>query len=216
MAITDILGALGNAFSIIFFIIPITMMIDVYKTKSTEKVPYLLFLFTILNCGLWTIYGIKINAWPLIACNTLGIITNHIFLTIFIAYLNLSLVKRVLLTICLYITSIVMFTCFYIFIEDPKFFGSVAMVMNICMFVSPLQNLHRVIQLKDNSYIPIWISITLIFNCLCWVLYGYFKDIDAFVIVPNAIGLVLAFIQVILWFIFKKSDDEYNELKQNE
>jgi solute carrier family 50 protein (sugar transporter) len=221
MSVTDILGGLGNGFAILFFIIPLTVIIEVYKTGKTDKVPYLLFLFTILNCEFWTLYGVKENAWPLIACNVIGIITNHIFLTVYFIYLNIVTFKKILFIGLLYFTFILSFTSFYILVKDSKFFGTIAMIMNICMFVAPLQNLNKVVKLKDNSYIPIWISMTLVFNCTVWSLYGYFKDVDLYVMIPNILGLLLAVLQVVLWFKYRNlkahsSDTEENELEDKD
>merc|ERR1711976_712342 len=41
-----------------------------------------------------------------------------------------------------------------------------------------------------------------------WLLYGVMKNCDWFLIVPNSIGLCLCFIQIFLWFKFRKSSSE--------
>jgi solute carrier family 50 protein (sugar transporter) len=220
LLITDILGIIGNALSILFFIIPATIIVEYIRTKDHDKVPYLLFVFSILNCEFWAIYGAKINAWPLIACNAVGLFTNHIFLTLFIVYLNIELLKKVLLILGLYLGFALTFTLFFVLIKNANIFGAIAMIMNILMFISPLQNLHKVIKLQDNTFIPIYVSSTLILNCIAWALYGYFKNIDVYVIIPNVLGLALAITQVILWSVYKKDsyrldseDDENRDRK---
>jgi solute carrier family 50 protein (sugar transporter) len=221
MVITDILGGLGNAFAIIFFIMPVTLIIEVVRTKSTHKVPYFLFVFTILNCEFWTIYGAKKDAWPLIVCNVIGIVTNHIYLTIFFKYLNVELMRKIFFIVLLYSSFAVSFALLFFLVPDPEIYGVIAMLMNICMFVSPLQNLNKVITLQDNTYIPLPISVTLIFNCTVWTLYGFFKDKDLYVMIPNMLGLALAILQVVLWVIYRKpnsytKNSDEDELEQRE
>jgi solute carrier family 50 protein (sugar transporter) len=209
MSITDILGSLGNAFAIIFFIIPITVIIQLIRTKDTDRVPFLLFIFTILNCEFWVLYGAKSDQWPLILCNAVGIVTNSFFLTVYFRYLKIELYKKALLICMLYIGFVSSFTLLYLLVKGAQIFGIIAMIMNICMFASPLQNLKKVISQKDNSYIPLPVSIALIFNCVVWALYGFFKDKDLYVIIPNILGFGLAISQVILWIVYRKYSKSY-------
>jgi solute carrier family 50 protein (sugar transporter) len=221
MAITDILGALGNIIAIIFFIIPITMLIDLFKNRDTNKIPYLLFIFTILNCEFWALYGMKINAWPIWLCNSVGIVTNHIFLTIFFIYLDVTTNKKIAYIATQYVSFILSFSVVYIFVNNFKLIGFIAMIMNILMYAAPLQKLLEVIRKKDNSFIPIWVSITLIISSSIWIAYGYFKDRDLYIVIPNSIGLTICLIQVILYFLYRKektknANSEEIDLKDKE
>mgnify|MGYP000001560138 CR=1 FL=1 len=204
MAITDILGAMGNVIAIIFFIIPITMMIDLYKNKDTNKIPYFLFIFTILNCEFWALYGMKINAWPIWLCNSVGIVTNHIFLTMFFIYLDITTNRKIAYIATLYVSFVLSFSVVYIFVDNFKLIGFIAMIMNILMYAAPLQKLLEVIKKKDSSFIPIWVSLTLVLSSSIWIAYGYFKDRDLYIVIPNSIGLTICLVQVILYFLFRK------------
>jgi solute carrier family 50 protein (sugar transporter) len=206
MAITDILGAMGNAIAIIFFIVPITIMIDLYRNKDTNKIPYLLFIFTILNCEFWAIYGMKLNAWPIWLCNSVGIVTNHIYLTMFFIYLDITINKKITFIASLYVSFVFSFALVYIFVDDTKVVGTIAMIVNILMFISPLQKLIEVIKMKDNSYIPIWVSFTLVLSSIIWIAYGYYKDRDMYIIIPNSIGLTTSLTQVILYFMYRNTE----------
>lgn len=204
MAITDVLGGMGNAISILFFIIPITIMLELYRSKDTSKIPYLLFIFTILNCEFWCIYGIKIDAWPVWLCNSVGLVTNHIYITMYFIYLNVSVNRKIFFIAGLYASFVISFSIVFIFVDNIKIIGNIAMIWNILMFAAPLQKLVEVIKKKDSSFIPIWVSATMVFCSIIWIAYGYFKERDTFIIIPNSIGLTICVIQVVLYFIFKK------------
>jgi solute carrier family 50 protein (sugar transporter) len=220
MAITDVLGAMGNIIAILCFIIPITMMIELYKSKDTSKIPYLLFIFTILNCEFWAIYGLKINAWPIWLCNSLGIVTNCFFLTMFFIYLNITNNTKIVYISTLYVSFVLSFGITYIFVDNYKLIGFIAMIMNILMYAAPLQKLLEVINKKDSSYIPIWVTLTFAISSCIWISYGYFKERDLYIIIPNSIGLTICLIQIILFFVFRKQKiDKANsdeiDLKEN-
>jgi uncharacterized protein with PQ loop repeat len=79
--------------------------------------------------------------------------------------------------------------------------------MNIAMFVSPLQKIQEVYKTKDNSYIPIQISIVLTINCLIWTSFGMLRNFNLYIIIPNTIGVIFSLFQIYLWFKFNNSEN---------
>ncbi len=213
--ITDTLGLLGNIFAIVFFLIPLWMIFNMIKTKNTSTVPWLLFIFTILNCEFWMIYGLKLKAWPVYICNGVGIVTNHFYLIMYFFYLERPMIVKFTNSILLLASFSVIFAVFFIYIENTKLIGSIACVMNILMFASPLQKIGEVYEKKDNSYIPIHVSLSLVINCCIWILYGCFKEMDYFIIIPNVLGLLLSSFQVYLWFQFREPRPSYVGVKDD-
>ncbi len=82
------------------------------------------------------------------------------------------------------------------------------MIWNILMFAAPMQKLVEVFKNKDSSFIPIWVSLTMVLCSTVWIGYGYFKNKDLFLIIPNSIGLTICLVQVILYFVFKQPNKE--------
>lgn len=220
----DVIGLLCNAIAIIFYFMPITNMVTVIKTKDTSKAPWLLFIFTILNSEFWTIYGIKINSWPIYFCNGIGIVTNIIYLSIyFLCQVNRPLWKRTFYISLVLLTCVSSLAALYTYIQNQNLFGGLACMMNIIMYISPLQNLQLVFKNKDNSFIPINISLCLVVNCMLWMTFGFFKNGDYFMIISNVLGLILSLTQCVLWFKFretsgklkcKKGQSNHAELKK--
>lgn len=227
--IQDVFGGIGNFLAIVFFIVPAFNIVELCRTKDVSKIPWILFIFTILNCEYWSIYGLKVKAWPIYVCNSIGIFTNHIYLSVYIFYLDYKFGLKSILILVLYATSLAIFIISYILISNAQLVGSIAMIMNIFMFFSPLQNIAKVFELKDNSFIPIEISVCLVLNCITWLTYGILKKVDYFIIIPNGIGLIINLYQIYLWFKFNKnrelskrnihnsnsSDEELNKKEEN-
>jgi uncharacterized protein with PQ loop repeat len=213
--ITDLLGIFGNIFAIVFFIIPIWMIINMIKTKKVDTIPWMLFIFTILNCELWLIYGLKLKAWPVYVCNGVGIVTNFFYLISFYVFIDKTTLVKIIYSIITISSFVLIFSVFYFFITNTQLIGSLACIVNILMFATPLQKISEVYQKKDNSFIPIHVSFSLVINCCIWVLYGIFKEMDYFIIIPNFLGLVLSCFQIYLWFLFKDSTPVFHQVKSD-
>ena len=153
------------------------------------------------------IYGLKIDAWPVWLCNSVGIVTNHIYLTIFLIYLDVHINKKIIFIASLYSSFVLSFGLVYLFL-DVKVIGYIAMIWNILMFAAPMQKLVEVFKKKDSSFIPISVCFAMVLCSTIWIGYGYFKNEDLFIIIPNSIGLTICLVQIILYFIFKKPNKE--------
>lgn len=208
LELTDLFGGIGNVITIIFFFLPSYMMIELCKTKDSSKIPWLLFIFTILNCEFWMIYGIKLNAWPIYVSNGVGIVTNTIYITIFLICLkDEELWKRIFLIFIIYGTFLLTFFAFVTYSLDIKLIGGIALVMNMLLYAAPLQKLSEVFIKKDNSYINIWIALCLSLNSFTWFSYGFFKSRDYFIMIPNLFGFILNLFQIYIWLKYKKEYD---------
>lgn len=208
-----ILATIGNILGIIFFIMPAFMMIETWKTKETQKVPYFLFIFTTLNCEFWMIYGIIKQKMAIYLGNAFGVITNHFYVLIFIICLNTSSFKKISYSSFFLVCSMINIICFQYYFNNEELLGSIACTMNICMFFSQLQKIIEVFKYKDNSYIPMGISVCIAFSSSIWTTYGILTN-DKFVIIPNIIGIVLSLFQIVLFFIFKNKSKKYNKFQK--
>ncbi len=214
----EISGIFANSSSVIFSLAPIVNIIELFKKKDTSKIPWTLFLIQILNCGFWLTYGVKINAWPIWANNTVGVISNHTFLIIYLFHLDHSLAQKLGYSITLICCSMAALITVNTNIHSASIIGTVAMVLNIVMFSTPMQNIAKVFQFKDNSFIPIELSVCLTVNTFSWIIYGVLRNIDIYLIIPNVIGFSLCIFQIMLWLTFRSASKkvEYAECGDDE
>ena len=53
-----------------------------------------------------------------------------------------------------------------------------------------------------------------IINCILWISYGIVKNQDWFIIIPNALGLMLSCFQTYLWFKFRREENKFEEVAE--
>lgn len=79
--------------------------------------------------------------------------------------------------------------------------GFIGIAVSIMLYASPLETIKRVVTTKSASSIPILLCVVGTVSNALWTVYGLIIG-DLFVTIPNAICLVLASIQVILYCIY--------------
>lgn len=76
--VADYVGYAGGFVSAITFL---PQVIKIWKTKSVKDLSSLTLLFLFLNVSLWLVYGILVNAMPIMVTN--GIVLSMIIAMIF-------------------------------------------------------------------------------------------------------------------------------------
>ena len=95
------------------------------------------------------------------------------------------------------LTSIVNYLCYYVIYY--KAVGISANVFNVLMYAATGEKIYRVIKTKNYQLMPIFSIIGAFLSSLCWFIYGLF-DFEINVLIPNALGLVLSVVQLIVYF----------------
>ena len=156
MGIREVFGLLGTIISIILFTTPSLDIYKIYKTKEgIEKFPYLLFLSFIMNCLFWGLYGLTIDSSSVLLCNAYGLIANNIYIILYILSTNLESNKKKAYIVIIIISQIILLFLFNLIRPTKGFYGLIANFFNICAVASTAQNIKKVIDNKDVSYIAI-------------------------------------------------------------
>ena len=93
--------------------------------------------------------------------------------------------------------------------------GIMSVIIQIGFLVSPLSAMAQVIRDKDSRWLYWPLAVTVVFNGLCWGVYGLVLS-DAFIYAPNFVGAALGLVQVFLISVFPAggridlNDDESN------
>nr|VDD21739.1 unnamed protein product [Brassica oleracea] len=85
------IGILGNGASMLLYTAPILTFSRVFKKKSTEEFSCFPYVMTLLNCLIYTWYGLPIvsHLWenlPLVTINGVGILLESLFIFIYFCY----------------------------------------------------------------------------------------------------------------------------------
>ncbi|KAL3673079.1 hypothetical protein V7S43_002374 [Phytophthora oleae] len=86
--------------------------------------------------------------------------------------------------------------------QVEKILGYMCVVMNLCLKVSPLETLKRIIRTKNASSMPVTMSIVAFINGLLWVWTSALED-DMYVLTTNAVGAALGAVQIIVYIIYR-------------
>lgn len=155
------------------------------------------------------IYGYLVsNIFPLFAQCVIGEAANLVFILI---YYRLSTPdeRRAVVRLCAIAVSGLVIVTVYVILattgvtheshrEIEKIMGYISVVVNICMYGSPLEVMRNVIHSKSAAALPIAFSAMSFVNCALWVVFGA-VDHDMFVLTPNAIATALSAVQIGLY-----------------
>ncbi|KAJ4951241.1 hypothetical protein NE237_028073 [Protea cynaroides] len=206
-------GIIGNGTSLLLYAAPILTFIRVIKKRSTEEFSFVPYIVALLNCSLYTWYGLPVvsNEWenlPLVTINGLGILMEFTFILIYFWFSStkekkvVALVAASVITaIC--ITGLVSTFAFHSHRQRKAFVGSIGLVASIVMYGSPLVVMKQVIKTKSVEFMPFYLSLFSFLASSLWMTYGLLSH-DLFLASPNLLGSPLGLFQIILYCMYCK------------
>ena len=206
-SLEDILGWAATCFTVCIYFSPIMPFIKVLKGKlSYEETPGVLVSCTYVNCFCWYIYGDMIFSDQLKICNCIGAIISLCLIVIYLVYEIRKYTLDAILNALIIITgSYATYRGLTIVVDDDAVIGKICNVTYIILFLSPFYLIYKVIKEKNNYIlIPIYTAWASLFSHCLWILYGIVIK-DVYIMVPNAIGMVMAIIEIAIYILFKKN-----------
>ncbi|ETM38920.1 hypothetical protein L914_14868 [Phytophthora nicotianae] len=182
----------------------------IYKTKSTGPSSILPVVMIFCNCYVWVLYAYLVdNILPLFVNCCFGMFTSVVFGAIYYHWsTNRSHIHKVcavaFITMAIYTIYYILGTTGVTNQSDDaveKVLGVVSDIVSLAMYASPLEAMKQVIQTKDATALPIIISAIFLTNTTVWTVFA-FADDDMFVVVPNAIGMLVCVAQVALYVMY--------------
>jgi solute carrier family 50 protein (sugar transporter) len=201
---STIFGWVGNALALYFYIAPIVPFVKVIKGEMTWKQsPGVLLLCSFLNCILWSDYGLITNQFLLYLANGLGGTITLIYITIFLIHVAdrkvlLSLFYNFFLICCI----VEIYFVFY-YLVPFKVTGIIANIFNVLMYAAPGEKIYQICKGASYQLIPIWSTIGGTAGSAMWMCYGI-AQVDYFVIVPNALGVLASIVQIVIFVIYRR------------
>lgn len=212
----ELFGWVGTAISFYFYLAPVVPFMKVLREEISYKdSPGILLISSFLNCILWADYGLLLDRAQIYFANGIGGVITLVWITIFIIFFCgkrfiLSLLAN--LGLMLIIAGIALL-CF--FIVPPEYTGDAAMVFNIVMYAAPGEKIVRVFKTGNYQLIPIFSSIGGFACSMSWFMYGVYLW-DKNILIPNALGLFFAVLQLIAYIWFYCKDRNRRDSNNNE
>ncbi|XP_047973912.1 bidirectional sugar transporter SWEET3-like [Salvia hispanica] len=210
-------GILGNAASILLYAAPIFTFAKVIRKKSTEEYSCVPYIMALLNCFLYTWYGLPVVSYkwenfPVVTINGLGIFLELSFILVYFYYASTEGKKKVAmmtLSVLLLSCSVVLISTFVFHDHHHRkaFVGSVGLVASVAMYGSPLVVVRKVIQTKSVEFMPFYLSLFSFLASSLWMAYGLLSH-DLFLASPNLVGSPLGILQLFLYCIYRNRGSE--------
>ncbi|XP_004489295.1 bidirectional sugar transporter SWEET7b-like [Cicer arietinum] len=216
----NIVGIIGNVISFGLFFSPAPTFYKIIKQKDVEEFKPDPYIATLLNCAFWVFYGMPFvhpNSILVVTINSVGLLFEFVYLTIFFIYSNNKGRKRLILYVLIeafFFAAIVLITMLALHGTTKRSLvvGIICDIFNIIMYVSPLTIMAKVIKTKSVKYMPFWLSLTNFLNGACWTTYALIHPFDIYVLISNGIGVISGLVQLILyayyWFNGENKDDD--------
>ncbi|XP_042984727.1 bidirectional sugar transporter SWEET3-like [Carya illinoinensis] len=205
-------GVMGNVASLLLYTAPILTFSRVIRKKSMEGYSCVPYVIALLNCLLYTWYGLPVvsNMWEnflVISINGLGILLEISFIVIYLWFTlggKMKVAMIVTLVIVIFCTtSIISVFSFHDHHHRKLFVGSIGLVASVAMYGSPLVVVKQVILTRSVEFMPFYLSFFSLLASSLWMAYGLLSH-DLFLAVPNMVGSPLSILQLMLYCKYRK------------
>ena len=203
----DSVSTAATVVTIMQFLTGTAICREFIRKGHTGEVSSLPLVVGALNGLNWLRYGLLIEDNALVLVNFVGAVLYSLYTTCFYVYTSrkLAIQVQVVSAASLFGTILV-----YIRMVDHDYavntMGVVAVGVTICNFASPLANLGNVIRTRSTETLPFPLIMANFMLTGLWWLYGSMID-DTFVQIPNAMGMILSTVQLLLFCIFPATTD---------
>ncbi|PQQ06108.1 bidirectional sugar transporter SWEET5-like [Prunus yedoensis var. nudiflora] len=145
-AIRIIVGIIGNVISFFLFTSPFPTFVKIIKQKSVGEFKADPYVATLLNCAMWSFYGMPFvhpDSVLIITINGCGFVIELIYIAIFLTYSSNAKRRRILIALLVEVIlfAVVVFVTLH-FLHTTKgrsmIIGILCIVCNIIMYASPL------------------------------------------------------------------------------
>ncbi|GER39159.1 bidirectional sugar transporter SWEET7 [Striga asiatica] len=177
--------------------------------EEYSAVPY---LATLVNCGLWVLYGLPMvhpHSMLVVTINGTGFLIEIVYISLFLAFSQPRKRLRVASTVaaeCVLLATLALLVLTLTHSTNLRshILGTLSMVANIIMYASPLSIMKLVITTKSIEYMPFFLSLFSFLNGICWTAYALIR-FDIFLVAPNGMGALLGLVQLLLYATFYQS-----------
>ncbi|PON44975.1 SWEET sugar transporter [Parasponia andersonii] len=211
-AIRFVVGIIGNIISLFLFLSPVPTFVQIWKKKSVEQYSAVPYLATLVNCLVWTLYGLPMihpGSILVVTINGSGIVIECAYIIIFLVFSDKKKRIRVLLIVLVELIFISLLTLLTLTLahshrKRSTIVGTICILFNIMMYAAPLAVMKLVITTKSVEFMPFFLSFTSFVNGVTWTTYALIR-FDPFITIPNGLGTLFGLAQLILYATYYKS-----------
>ncbi|VIO87039.1 Uncharacterized protein BM_BM4758 [Brugia malayi] len=183
------------------FFCGIPICVNIWKRRNTKDISAVPFLMGVLGAVYWLRYGLMKTDYTMIAVNIFAATLMGLYLIFYYFMTKKKLWISIEICAVIFLISL-MLLLVRIYRHDIFHpLGFTCMTFNILNFGAPLAGLKVVLRQRSCETLPLPMCIANLLVSSQWALYGVLVS-DVYIITPNAIGMLLAMIQIALFLIF--------------
>ncbi|EYC10134.1 hypothetical protein Y032_0057g2779 [Ancylostoma ceylanicum] len=190
--------------TIALFLCGIPICIEIMRRKGTKDISGVPFLMGLLGGSFWLRYGFLKDDSTMIIVNLVGVSLFAIYCLFYLAFANPRCGFATKLTMV--VSLIGAMAAWVEYNANLNYLGIACMTFNILNFGSPLAGLGVVLRKRCCDTLPLPMCIANLLVSSQWFLYGNIVR-DAYIMVPNGIGMALAVFQLSLFVIFPRQEN---------
>lgn len=203
------ISAITTTIALFFCGIPICLQIR--RQGAVGDISGVPFLMGVLGGSFWLRYGLLKMDYTMIIVNVVGVTTMTSYCIFFLFY---SLPKKAFAGQLALVTSAIGGMVLWIALKpNLDYLGIICMTFNIMNFGAPLAGLGVVLRNREVSTLPLPMCVANFLVSSQWCLYGNLVA-DIYIIIPNGIGMFLAIVQLALFVVLPRHENEKSPLEK--
>lgn len=82
----ETIGLLASFMAVVMFVSPLDQIRNILRIKKSDEVTPVLYGAMVINCSLWTVYGLGISNWFIVMPNAIGVMLGMVTLGVIFRY----------------------------------------------------------------------------------------------------------------------------------
>lgn len=199
----------GNLSGIASFLSPWSTVSALQSKKMTataaSAVKFFPLLSLLFNGIIWMVYGLVISDISVVIMNLVGFLCGFRYVWVYLRTVDetrgaVRMLQAAGVVCVVYVLLGILLPPTY-----RDLLGAFASVVAVVTYGAPLVTAKEIVQTGDVSSIIVPLVLCNTVCALSWTVHGYLQR-DAYIVLPNAIGLLLSLIQLVLWLMYRGRD----------
>ena len=203
--IQEIVGWTAFSLSCYFILSPTISFLNVLKGKlNFEESPGAYATINYINCFCWFFYSDMFYSDQIKIISGIGMVCSGVFVLIYLFYeIRKYTVDTILNFLILSSGSYMIYLIITYIISDDTLIGKICVGTHCLIFFFPIRLIYKVLNERNCMFISFYQVCGSLLMSICWVVYGILIS-EIYVIYPHCLNIILANIQIFLYFKFKR------------